>query len=191
MTTPRQLVEIMAEILNVSEPTVVVHDRNLAAAQLRSMAGRGRAAAIVTAEDAANLLVAVAASVSVKDSAIAVRHYGNNLRVVHPFLSGIRRYDRLPIPHSFQHALCTLIEAAALEEIDSERFINIAFLGPFPRAEIELKSKDTVTKVSYVTSSRKGGVEQHNRLVTGDLQRMTTVTQNTIFRLGKAIGSVS
>jgi hypothetical protein len=190
MTTPRQLVEIMAEVLNVSAPTVVVHDRNLAAAVLRTMAGRGRAAATITADDAANLLIAVAASQSVKDSATTVLHF-RRLRVLSSFFSGIDRYDKLPTPHTFGHALFTLIEAAAAKEIEPERKINIAFLGPLPSAKIELEYKGVVSSATYVMTSRKGGIEQHNRLVVGDLQRMTTVTQNTIFCLGKAVGDNS
>ena len=76
MATPKQLVELIAKIFDVSEATVTVHDRNLSLAGLRTMAGRGRAAARVTSRDAANLMVAVAASRNVKDSVYTVEQFG-------------------------------------------------------------------------------------------------------------------
>ncbi len=76
MATPKQLVEVIATVFNVSEATVTVHDRNLSVAGLRTMAGRGRAAAQVTPRDAANLMVAVAASRNVKDSVYTVEQFG-------------------------------------------------------------------------------------------------------------------
>src|SRR4051794_4482709 len=98
--SPRQLVECTAEILGVSEGTVVVHDRNLATSPtpLRSVGGRGRAVAKVTAEDAANLLIAVAASDSVKNSAKTVLAY-RDLQGGHAISSGVRRFDELPAYH--------------------------------------------------------------------------------------------
>lgn len=73
MATPGELVHAIAEALGVPEPTVVVHDRNLVVAGLRTKGGRGRSAAKITANDAANLLIAVAGSTgynaAIKDSA--------------------------------------------------------------------------------------------------------------------------
>jgi hypothetical protein len=184
MATPRQLVENISKVLGVSVATVIVHDRNLAAANLRTRAGRGRAAAIVTAEDAANLLIALAASSSVKDSAATVLNY-RRLKVSEPFLSSIARYDKLPIPHTFGHGLSTLIEAAAANEIESEGLINVCFFGPVPRALIEWEFDSASSSASYT----KGGIERQPRI--GDLKQMTTVSRDTIFCLGKVIGNDS
>ncbi|MBR0974331.1 hypothetical protein [Bradyrhizobium japonicum] len=60
MATPGQLVDCVAAALNVSHATVVLYDRVLAEKGLRSKGGRGKSAAKVTAEDAANLLIAIA-----------------------------------------------------------------------------------------------------------------------------------
>src|SRR5258707_15474353 len=60
MATPGQLVECVAAALNVPRATVVLYDRILAENGLRSKGGRGRSAAKVTVEDAANLLIAIA-----------------------------------------------------------------------------------------------------------------------------------
>jgi hypothetical protein len=62
MATPGQLVECVAAALNMPQATVVLYDRVLAENGLRSKGGRGRSAAKVTAEDAANLLIAIAGS---------------------------------------------------------------------------------------------------------------------------------
>ena len=66
--TPGQLVHAVAVALDVSEGTVVLHDRNLAAAGLRTKGGRGPSAAKVTPLDAARLFVATLTSVKVTDS---------------------------------------------------------------------------------------------------------------------------
>lgn len=75
MATPGDLKRVVADVLGVPEPTVTVHDRNLAEAGLRSKGGRGRSAAQMTPEDAANLLIAVAGSSLVKDTVVTVREY--------------------------------------------------------------------------------------------------------------------
>lgn len=58
MATPGELVKVIAEVLGVPEPTVVVHDRNLVIAGLRTKGGRGRSAASVTTADGTNVLFA-------------------------------------------------------------------------------------------------------------------------------------
>ncbi|MBT1516813.1 hypothetical protein KIP88_41135 [Bradyrhizobium sp. SRL28] len=64
MATPGQLVECVASALNVPQATVVLYDRVLAEKGLRSKGGRGKSAAKVTVEDAANLLIAIAGTSS-------------------------------------------------------------------------------------------------------------------------------
>ena len=64
MATPGQLVECVATALNVPQSTVVLYDRVLAESGLRSKGGRGKSAPKVTAEDAANLLIAIAGTSS-------------------------------------------------------------------------------------------------------------------------------
>ena len=65
MATPGQLVRTMATVLGVPEPTLTQYDRHLAEAGLRQIRGRGTSAAEVSAEDAANLLVAILGSPAV------------------------------------------------------------------------------------------------------------------------------
>src|SRR4051794_40956791 len=105
LATPKQLVECVASALGVEEATVIVHDRNLAVAGLRTMGGRGRAAARMTARDAANLLIAVAGAEQVRDSARAVQDFAAlPLRAGSP-LPGLRA------GHDFGEALTLLIQA--------------------------------------------------------------------------------
>src|SRR3569833_1510608 len=79
MPYPRQLVTAIAESFGIPEATVALHDRLLAEAGLRTSGGRGRSAAKVNTDDAANLLIAVAAEPitgpTVRDSAQTVRKY--------------------------------------------------------------------------------------------------------------------
>jgi hypothetical protein len=109
MATPRQLVETLAGVLGISVATVIVHDRNLSTAPLplRTVAGRGRAAAKITAVDAANLLIAVAASESVKDSVRTVLTYGGLRAEKSKKRTGVRSFDELPASHTLGEALAT------------------------------------------------------------------------------------
>jgi hypothetical protein len=76
MATPGQLSRTVARLLGLSEPTVLVHDRNLAAAGLRTTTGgRGRSAAKMTPSDAAALLITAVASPSLRDSVETFQNY--------------------------------------------------------------------------------------------------------------------
>jgi hypothetical protein len=78
MATPGQLVECVAAALNVPKATVVLYDRVLAEAGLRSKGGRGKSAAKVNAVDAANLLIAIAGSpASIGSAAEAVKQFSD------------------------------------------------------------------------------------------------------------------
>jgi len=69
VASPGELVRKFSQLLGIAEPTIVLHDRILVVAGLRSKSGRGNSAARMTARDAAHLLVAVLGSGHVKDSA--------------------------------------------------------------------------------------------------------------------------
>jgi len=75
VASPGELVRKLSELLGIAERTIVLHDRNLVVAGLRSKGGRGTSAARMTARDAAHLLVAVLGSSHVKNSAETVRRY--------------------------------------------------------------------------------------------------------------------
>lgn len=134
MASPGELVAAVAAVLGVPQPSVVVHDRNLVVAGLRTKGGRGRSAARVTARDAAGLLIAVAGSSLVRDSV----ETWNDYAPLHPTGGQVQRpvdggsdinhspppvwdlgglpicsLQALPESHTFGDALAALISAAA------------------------------------------------------------------------------
>ena len=138
MATPGQLVECMAAALNVPRPTVLLYDRILAENGLRSKGGRGRSAAKVTVEDAANLLIAIAgtptsgigsaaatvkqfASLKYKDSkeSFDLKSISLAYGATHEQLEELNRPEFREIPgmeglrpdHSFRDGLIAFIEA--------------------------------------------------------------------------------
>jgi hypothetical protein len=117
VASPGELVSKVSDLLGISEPTIVQHDRNLVVAGLRSKSGRGTSAARVTPRDAARLLVAVLGSHHVKDSVQTVRRYSETR--LHKTLSQgyagtrVAALMNLQPGHSFVDALEALISAAA------------------------------------------------------------------------------
>jgi len=117
VASPGELVRKLSELLGIPEPTIVLHDRNLVIAGLRSKTGRGKSAARMTARDAAHLLIAVLGSSQVKDSVQTVRRYKETRFIA--IVSG--GYDDsasavlrdLPPDHSFVDAIEALVAAAA------------------------------------------------------------------------------
>jgi hypothetical protein len=79
--TPGQLVKAVSIALDVSEETVVQHDRNLVVAGLRTTGARGRHAPHVIPLDAARLLVATLGSIRTKDSVETVEFFEQEIFV--------------------------------------------------------------------------------------------------------------
>ena len=94
MASPKQLIAGLAEILDIPEATLIVHDRNLAEAGIRkkAKAGRGSVSNTVTAEDAAALIVAAVASPRVRDSADTVGRYSDEVSEIAQFIGTGRNY---------------------------------------------------------------------------------------------------
>lgn len=119
MAGPPDLVKVVAEAVGIPVKTLVVYDRTLLEAGHRSKHGRGRAAPVVTARDAANLLTAILASPMVKDSAHSVERYAATKP--RQKLGEGGGFDALGIPelsalteaNSFLDALAALIAAVA------------------------------------------------------------------------------
>ena len=142
MATPGELVRCISSVLNISEPTVIQYDRNLAAAGLRSKGGRGLSAARVNAQDAANLLIAIVGApmsgATVKETEATWGRF-SPLRAL-PSISSISSLNvsnfsklkrelptlgRLRKGHSFKDAVAALIESAALGEFDNQAEIPV------------------------------------------------------------------
>lgn len=119
MASPGEMVKTIAAALGMPEATVVVHDRNLVVAGLRTKGGRGRSAAKVTARDAANLLTAVMGAGQIKDSVLVIQRY--EATRIHESTSPheawtdfiVPEMAALPPDHSFLDGLEALIQAAA------------------------------------------------------------------------------
>ncbi|MGN7294690.1 hypothetical protein ACTHQP_17570 [Rhizobium sp. SAFR-030] len=173
MATPKQLVAKVAEITGVPEGTVIQHDRNLSVAELRTTGGRGLAVAKVTFDDAANLLIAVAGSRNVKDSAKTVREY-RELGSSHALDFGdVKR------GHTFGDALAALMEAAPKERdlfAGSEGgTIEVSIFGPNPAARIEWQLPNSQGRVDYRSKSKR---------TFADLQFVSKFSQVTIGHVG-------
>lgn len=177
MATPGELVHVLAEALGVPEATVVVHDRNLLGAGLRSRKGRGRGAPNVTARDIASLLTAMLASAQVKDSVASVKRYSDTR--AHAGRSserlftqtGIDELAQLPPDHSFIDALEALFVAASIgslaksltarasklksNKISVAPLIKVAALTPGTSAEIRIAGlrKGITASVTYMRPS--------------------------------------
>ena len=127
VASPGELVRKFSELLGIAERTIVLHDRNLVVAGLRSKGGRGNSAARMAARDAAHLLVAVLGSSHVKDSAETVRRYKETR--FHKSASGgyddstIAALRNLPPDHSFVDAIEALIAAAADGSLEPATYV--------------------------------------------------------------------
>src|ERR1700738_2424695 len=168
VASPGELVRKFSELLGIAEPTIVLHDRNLVVAGLRSKSGRGNSAARMTARDAAHLLVAVLGSSHMKDSAEMVRRYRETR--FHKSASGgyddstIAALRNLPPDHSFVDAIEALIAAAAGGPLEMSMYVNVS------EVEGEKIGYETIIEITVQTpgqlgdiSIRGGGASGHGR----------------------------
>ncbi len=139
MANPGTLVRGMAQLLGMSEVYMAAYDRELAKHGLRSKRGRGTSAAVMTASDATNLLIAVMSGAQAKDAAEAVVCYAGLLaRVQKTSVSdgskvmtffnyrghidsgslGLSSIDALAVGHSFFDFINAMIESAECGELE-------------------------------------------------------------------------
>ncbi|MFQ6181644.1 hypothetical protein ACLMJV_06765 [Sinorhizobium meliloti] len=183
MATPKELVAMVAHQTGVPEGTVTVHDRNLLNAGLRSEGQRGRGKSVVSFEDAANLLIAVAGSRNVKDSAKTVRDYAS-LVASAPlvFDDDGKEVSR---GETFGDALAALLEAVPANR-DSYRdpehgSVDVFLYGPNPSARIEWRIGDRFDRIDY-------SVRKSSRTF-ADLQFISKFTQVTIGFVGELVAA--
>lgn len=166
MASPGKLVQVMAEALQLPEATIVVHDRNLVIAGLRSKGGRGLSAAKITARDVAHLLVALLASALVKDSVHSVRRYAattpqapaSSPKLYHGL--GIDELSHLPADHSFIDALEALTTSAAvgsLSKLDAtgRSHAKGKIVHPMPHIEVAALTPGTLGDIR-ISGAGKG-----------------------------------
>ncbi len=168
MASPGELVRKLSELLGIAERTIVLHDRNLVVAGLRSKGGRGNSAARMAARDAAHLLVAVLGSSHVKDSAETVRRYKETR--FHKSASGgyddstIAALRNLPPDHSFVDAVGALIAAAADGSLETAMEVYVSEIegekiGYEAIIEITVQTPGLLGDISV----RGGGASGHGR----------------------------
>jgi hypothetical protein len=168
VASPGELVRKFSELLGIAERTIVLHDRNLVVAGLRSKSGRGTSAARMTARDAAHLLVAVLGSSHVKDSAETVRRYKETR--FHKSASGgyddstIAALRNLPPDHSFVDAVEALIAAAADGSLETAMEVYVSEIegekiGYEAIIEITVQTPGQLGDISI----RGGGASGHGR----------------------------
>jgi hypothetical protein len=169
VASPGELVRKFSQLLGIAEPTIVLHDRILVVAGLRSKSGRGNSAARMTARDAAHLLVAVLGSGHVKDSAETVQRYRETR--FHKTFGGydgsiVTALRNLPPDHSFVDAIEALVAAAADGSLERAMYDSIAEregekIGYPPIIEITVQTPGELGDISI----RGGDATGHGRYV--------------------------
>lgn len=184
MASPKELVSEIAKQTGVPEGTVVQHDRNLSVAGLRTMAGRGRAAAQVTYQDAANLLIAVAGSRNVKDSVKTVEEYAN-LKARDPMVFNDNG-EKVVRGRTFGDALAALLEAVPADRdayADPEHgSVEVSIYGPRPAARIEWKVGNRSDTLDYREVRQRDAPRPF-----ADLQFIARFTQVTLGHVGELV----
>jgi hypothetical protein len=214
MATPGQLVEAMALSLGVSIATVIQYDRQLAESGLRSKGGRGRSAAAITARDAANLLIAIAApplaGPTVKEAARTCEAYGSLKALqraswIHRFPKfGLPTLTSLPACHSLGEALSALIDGVGKGEIfqipdregplTADFCFGVQFEGPRPWAEILADGSmgqgktSQMARLVYTSGRTAKGFRKPGARLRGDLHQSRSISFATIRALGSLIG---
>ncbi|ABE61225.1 hypothetical protein Nham_0329 [Nitrobacter hamburgensis X14] len=186
VATPKQLVEKIAEETGVPIGTAILHDRNLLTAGLRSEGQRGRGKSVVTFEDAANLLIAVAGSRNVKDSAETVRLYAP-LKATAPLVFNDQGKD-IVRGETFGDALAALLEALPADR-DSYRdpehgSVEVTIYGPNPAARIIWKVGERGGTIDYRPPHKRGA-----KRMFADLEFISKFTQVTIGHVGEMVAA--
>ncbi len=158
MATNPQLQKVIVDSLGtVPAASVFHHDRNLADAGLRTVGGRGRGGAQMTAADAAAELLVCVASPSVKDTVKVYNRYKSLLP--HDPLRADELYATLPEvsavlmrKHTFIDLLTAFVESAisgtlrehltnrtpSPVEIVHAKALKFQFIGPHPMVDVKI-----------------------------------------------------
>jgi hypothetical protein len=217
MATPGQLVQVTADVLGISRATVTVYDRVLAEHGLRSKRGRGTSAAKVTSRDAANLLIALAASplfgLSAKDAVRNCEVFGSLRRMEigwpETFTNfGLPTLANLPPKQNFVDALSALIDAAGRGEIFKmpdgggkriplSTFFEVRFIGPGPTAEFIADGTTEfglMARLIYVDPRQAKRARRRTPADFGkipDLRQISSVGFKTIQTLGSLVSGAA
>jgi hypothetical protein len=196
MGTPSELVQAVAEALGIPVATVVQYDRNLAAAGLRTVRGRGPSAANVSSHDAANLLISICGApisgASVKESYRTCRRYGSlRSRGRSKSFSRLKRsfpiLARLPEEHLFADAVAALIDSMAVgefgrtQDLYSWSLVSVTFQAPHPQATIVVEKPHRI-QLTY------GETEDFN-FDDSDFRQRRTFGYGTLLKVARVVGA--
>jgi hypothetical protein len=191
MATPAQLVKTVSQTLGIPERTVIIHDRNLAKAKLRSVGGRGTGAARMTGRDAAHLLIAAVASREVQGSVEAVKRFGklpiygrNWDKATCPSLAALSH------PHTFSDALVAMLEADAVAWFagDHKTHVTVRFEFPNLEAAIDIATRQQEAERTFRMPWDPSGMKPKS---SGDLHERYQISEQTIFAIGNLLRGAS
>ena len=173
MASLSELVEIIARVEGMEPATVGLIARNVRETGLISEKGRGRSAAKMTLTDAANLLIAVNATVTVRESAQTLQIYrqletvttgfvGNDQRMVGERVQLGRALEYLIEAASngiFERFFSTTVPSLISTDFRKEQVdIELVFYKPQPYAQLIIYARS-----GYVVGSRRIDVEAFKR----------------------------
>ena len=177
-----KLIESVADALGVDVATVVTHDRNLLNASLRTRGGRGRAAARMTPNDAANLIIAVAGADQVQNSVNAVKNFGS-LRF-DPIHSSSREIPGLSMAHTFREVLSEFIAGFQSGDLALASSIELEIKLTRPNYEAEISGEiDGMSLVFKYARPPRAGCDPPGR----ELSITATFTHRTPWQVGEAL----
>lgn len=186
MAAPKRIVEAVSENMGVPLGTVVIHDRNLSVAGLRSAGIRGRGKSVATSHDAANLIIAVAGSRNAKDSVETVEKYGR-LRPLNKIVF-TDKFGEIDIEvNDFADFIAKILEFMPNKRESfrnpDEGYVKVVMSGPNPVAMVEILFDGTKFDFQFrnISDSREHKMYLH------DLQYSSTFTQITLGFVGEAL----
>ena len=184
MSTPGQMVRALADLFDMSESSVDVLDRGLAAAGLRAKSPRGRAATQVTPRDVAHDVIALCMDASIRDTPAFVECFSKlelkggkswtyqgvpddpdirNLQEHPPLtpkgiLEGglLQEYPRedLPMAATFGGSLASLLEH--LPDLTDMRRVEVRMLKELPGARISFRLGEQRVVVDFGKGGERG-----------------------------------
>jgi hypothetical protein len=211
MATARELVDCVAETLGFPRGAVVEIDRSLAEGGKRSRGGRGLKGPKVTPRDAANLIIATAASFLTGPKTM------HGLDIYKTFaelpMSGERSHGNVGLPklqslgsgHVFAEALERLIMDAMsgdlhraltaheknFSPLQRPPVVRITFAAPDPYASIEVRLNKQALRFGYRQQISSSVYTDPHRTRPGDLTQVRQITFQTLLAVGKLLARES
>ena len=198
MASPKELVAAVARHTGVAQGTVILHDRNLLVSGYRTEGQRGRGSSNVTFEDGANLLIAVAGSRNVKDSAATVARYAELIASAPLVFDDDGKEVRRGA--TFGDAVAALLQAVPADRgqyaAPNDGLVEVSLFGPTPRARIVWKFGGKSAEITYTADEDlasapwlKGGASASSTpyTPTPDLKFIAQFTQVTLGFVGELI----